>query len=141
MSRLPPGLTRTDTLFPYPTVLRAAGSRLRRLGDCQRWQRSLRRTRPRFFRAGRLWRGVESLKAVATVDYQTGIPGTMTIPTPAFVWTDRYKLGYERMDDTHLDFVEKVNALLVADDSTRSEEHTSELQSLMRISYAVFCLK
>src|SRR3546814_12341721 len=26
-------------------------------------------------------------------------------------------------------------------DVTRSEEHTSELQSLMRISYAVFCLK
>src|SRR3546814_4999797 len=30
----------------------------------------------------------------------------------------------------------------VADeDEVRSEEHTSELQSLMRISYAVFCLK
>src|SRR3546814_5169696 len=27
------------------------------------------------------------------------------------------------------------------DDHARSEEHTSELQSLMRISYAVFCLK
>src|SRR3546814_6921396 len=27
------------------------------------------------------------------------------------------------------------------DDMIRSEEHTSELQSLMRISYAVFCLK
>src|SRR3546814_8395054 len=27
------------------------------------------------------------------------------------------------------------------DDAIRSEEHTSELQSLMRISYAVFCLK
>src|SRR3546814_1817200 len=27
------------------------------------------------------------------------------------------------------------------DDEIRSEEHTSELQSLMRISYAVFCLK
>src|SRR3546814_3496941 len=27
------------------------------------------------------------------------------------------------------------------DDGHRSEEHTSELQSLMRISYAVFCLK
>src|SRR3546814_8508160 len=26
-------------------------------------------------------------------------------------------------------------------EATRSEEHTSELQSLMRISYAVFCLK
>src|SRR3546814_7131602 len=29
----------------------------------------------------------------------------------------------------------------LADDRGRSEEHTSELQSLMRISYAVFCLK
>src|SRR3546814_10327739 len=29
----------------------------------------------------------------------------------------------------------------VLDDALRSEEHTSELQSLMRISYAVFCLK
>src|SRR3546814_2610833 len=27
------------------------------------------------------------------------------------------------------------------DATSRSEEHTSELQSLMRISYAVFCLK
>src|SRR3546814_2281366 len=32
-------------------------------------------------------------------------------------------------------------ALLVLINSVRSEEHTSELQSLMRISYAVFCLK
>src|SRR3546814_8345594 len=37
-----------------------------------------------------------------------------------------------------------VEAVLVAEDDalcTRSEEHTSKLQSLMRISYAVFCLK
>src|SRR3546814_1180219 len=31
-------------------------------------------------------------------------------------------------------------AQAVADAKARSEEHTSELQSLMRISYAVFCL-
>src|SRR3546814_9543913 len=31
--------------------------------------------------------------------------------------------------------------LLVVGYTDRSEEHTSELQSLMRISYAVFCLK
>src|SRR3546814_8409051 len=31
--------------------------------------------------------------------------------------------------------------MIVAEDKRRSEEHTSELQSLMRISYAVFCLK
>src|SRR3546814_9147017 len=29
----------------------------------------------------------------------------------------------------------------VSSPATRSEEHTSELQSIMRISYAVFCLK
>src|SRR3546814_10045790 len=32
-------------------------------------------------------------------------------------------------------------ARIVESDSLRSEEHTSELQSLMRISYAVLCLK
>src|SRR3546814_2321370 len=31
--------------------------------------------------------------------------------------------------------------LILTTDGTRSEEHTSELPSLMRISYAVFCLK
>src|SRR3546814_10026226 len=36
-----------------------------------------------------------------------------------------------RDDDSHLAFMQ----------AARSEEHTSELQSLMRISYAVFCLK
>src|SRR3546814_11002305 len=34
-----------------------------------------------------------------------------------------------------------ISACGVPKDSERSEEHTSELQSLMRISYAVFCLK
>src|SRR3546814_5144086 len=35
----------------------------------------------------------------------------------------------------------KARRLGAADIHARSEEHTSELQSLMRISYAVFCLK
>src|SRR3546814_3596248 len=37
--------------------------------------------------------------------------------------------------ESMLDFIRGVAG------QTRSEEHTSELQSLMRISYAVFCLK
>src|SRR3546814_7279265 len=37
--------------------------------------------------------------------------------------------------------VEPADARRVRRHRTRSEEHTSELQSLMRISYAVFCLK
>src|SRR3546814_6483374 len=40
-----------------------------------------------------------------------------------------------------LEFVEDPRALFCRDAGTRSEEHTSELQSLMRISYAGFCLK
>src|SRR3546814_5739359 len=43
-----------------------------------------------------------------------------------------------------IDGVDTIEILVIDDgstDNTRSEEHTSELQSLMRISYAVFCLK
>src|SRR3546814_4810687 len=40
------------------------------------------------------------------------------------------------------DYLRTANRRIYAiGDVTRSEEHTSELQSLMRISYAVFCLK
>src|SRR3546814_7594981 len=49
--------------------------------------------------------------------------------------------------DPDADTIERLTALLVLQPigrdllDLRSEEHTSELQSLMRISYAVFCLK
>src|SRR3546814_5715318 len=48
----------------------------------------------------------------------------------------RPRMNYETMigQDCLPDWLEQ-------DSSPRSEEHTSELQSLMRISYAVFCLK
>src|SRR3546814_4120692 len=36
---------------------------------------------------------------------------------------------------------EAIITVAIRADGDRSEEHTSELQSLMRISYAVFCLK
>src|SRR3546814_9013078 len=39
------------------------------------------------------------------------------------------------------DFKAKARGFRSMSDTTRSEEHTSELQSLMRISYAVFCVK
>src|SRR3546814_9688926 len=45
----------------------------------------------------------------------------------------RHRRGCTRL------FLRAVRSLAVA--GGRSEEHTSELQSLMRISYAVFCLK
>src|SRR3546814_5677694 len=42
-----------------------------------------------------------------------------------------------RVDQTRVGHIDST----LAADPARSEEHTSELQSLMRISYAVFCLK
>src|SRR3546814_10150876 len=50
-------------------------------------------------------------------------PGVMSVPLPAFSTSSTRTLPSARTT------------------ATRSEEHTSELQSLMRISYAVFCLK
>src|SRR3546814_2702984 len=55
-------------------------------------------------------------------------------------------LAHERIRlwDAALDRMELLAGLPVGDYGAvvaRSEEHTSELQSLMRISYAVFCLK
>src|SRR3546814_8959346 len=44
--------------------------------------------------------------------------------------------GMMGLDEEWIDLNESLDAALL-----RSEEHTSELQSLMRISYAVFCLK
>src|SRR3546814_3866396 len=58
---------------------------------------------------------------------------------------DRYRLRHRKFDgDWTAEMTREVferghaAAVLLYD---RSEEHTSELQSLMRISYAVFCLK
>src|SRR3546814_7353784 len=48
---------------------------------------------------------------------------------------------HELAVDSVYEISESLERLMPFGMSTRSEEHTSELQSLMRISYAVFCLK
>src|SRR3546814_2084015 len=52
-------------------------------------------------------------------------------------------VGRRKVITDREDLVRPEIELVVAEqrDVVRSEEHTSELQSLMRISYAVFCLK
>src|SRR3546814_7604184 len=47
--------------------------------------------------------------------------------------------GADRTQDR--DYARAVERVARSAQAIRSEEHTSELQSLMRISYAVFCLK
>src|SRR3546814_3753434 len=52
--------------------------------------------------------------------------------------------AYQTFQDEGLVTVKRGVGMFVAEGATerlRSEEHTSALQSLMRISYAVFCLK
>src|SRR3546814_1735238 len=51
--------------------------------------------------------------------------------------------GYYRREPAHRcpEDATTMKVVIADDEPLRSEEHTSELQSLMRISYAVFCLK
>src|SRR3546814_7638478 len=74
-------------------------------------------------------------------------PPRSTRTDTLFPYTTLFHLSYLEPRDLRLEFEERRdeetdrprrNCDRV---ETRSEEHTSELQSLMRISYAVFCLK
>src|SRR3546814_2677248 len=62
------------------------------------------------------------------------LPTRNDTPSTAFTTPSRVKKCVARS------LTSKVGAV-IASTPHRSEEHTSELQSLMRISYAVFCLK
>src|SRR3546814_4280984 len=64
--------------------------------------------------------------------------------TEALSMSDRvavFNKGRIEQVDTPRNLYMKPATTFVAEFVGRSEEHTSELQSLMRISYAVFCLK
>src|SRR3546814_3069686 len=91
MIRRPPRSTRTDTLFPYTTLFRSAGSS-------------------------------------PTANMGGGVD-------------DRYGVRGKVFDAINKAEYLGSPALVANTPGDRSEEHTSELQSLMRISYAVFCLK
>src|SRR3546814_2846396 len=67
-------------------------------------------------------------------------PGTrVESREPGYHSTLRF-LDWESIADTPV-MKDRWSAACIAHITERSEEHTSELQSLMRISYAVFCLK
>src|SRR3546814_14886727 len=116
MVRRPPRSTRTDTLFPSTTLFRSADAH-RRGGWRQRRDADARGdgARARDEPAHRF----EQLARDLARDEDR-----------AAQWR------YDRADRRHGD-----RALVREPDARRSEEHTSELQSLMRISYAVFCLQ
>src|SRR3546814_19478117 len=118
MIRRPPRSTRTDTLFPYTTLCRSEQE------------------------AGEAGIGDKADMRAAVAEPEQGIG-------IADHRAARGKIVVEIIDDRReqqrapLLLEEKVVGHLLGAPAlaSRSEEHTSELQSLMRISYAVFCLK
>src|SRR3546814_3799746 len=78
-------------------------------------------------------------------DYCTGL--RMTNEKFDALFGGKPRQPEERLTQREMDLAASVQAVIeeavlrLAKSLARSDEHTSELQSLMRISYAVFCLK
>src|SRR3546814_4344781 len=114
MIRTPTRSTSTDTLFPYTTLFR---SNINTMID------NLRLTTERNQEQDWLKTNLARFTAMLQGQRDLSTVGRMLLSelTPLI--------------DAHQGVIYQMHA------EERSEEHTSELQSLMRISYAVFCLK
>src|SRR3546814_5245402 len=111
MIRRPPSSTRTDTLFPYTTLFRSEPAPKESAGGVDARQRGAEGSAGKKLRRPAARREA-ALRLMA-------------------------EHGFSQRRACRLI---EVNPKTVRR-QVRSEEHTSELQSLMRISYAVFCLK
>src|SRR3546814_4931845 len=83
--------------------------------------------------------------SLAALAYRLNIKATVTARAVVEPWTisiAAWVMSYVSFHDgLVLSYVASMAAAMIASVIPRSEEHTSELQSLMRISYAAFCLK
>src|SRR3546814_1810244 len=85
--------------------------------------------------------GLEQLPPILFMASRFGLVALLLLPfakRPTGQWGAVFAISIT-LGLLHFSFM--FNGLKSIDAATRSEEHTSELQSLMRISYAVFCLK
>src|SRR3546814_9939014 len=133
MRRRPPRSTLTDTLFPYTTRFLSLRDLVEEPRIDERQPEHSRHRHPgaecigqveHALRSGFLHLAAQRGHAVLAGEVQAGgIEADLAGFQPAQRLLQRF---LERAADRH---------------HLRSEEHTSELQSLMRISYAVFCLK
>src|SRR3546814_10436986 len=118
MIRRPPRATRTDTLCPYTTLFRSTG----RTARLQRQERRL-----------------TSPSRTRTPDPVGAHSGATSRPNRIPAWQPGDPARKLRKKNPPSQ--REAGNELSLEREVRSEEHTSELQSLMRISYAVFCLK
>src|SRR3546814_10787545 len=109
----PPGSTRTDTLFPYTTLFRSAEAKL---SYFTMMFMEVKLLTPGSSQSAAVWMEKVTNLEVADFVFSQAWDFAVGGVSDVFSWAD-----------STVDY--------------RSEEHTSELQSLMRISYAVFCLK
>src|SRR3546814_2174212 len=120
MIRRPPRVTRTDTLLPYTTLFRSSDS------DAVLEERQF------------LDRALGTDIFAVTLDRLSLKAGEdarlIVIRREDGEWTTR-------PNKSRSISARSANRFRPRPLAARSEEHTSELQSLMRISYAVFCLK
>src|SRR3546814_6784128 len=132
MIRRPPRSTRTDTLFPYTTLFRSTDN------------------------TSQLWGGVVLLgrAPITDCDAAGAVPGTNDCERDTEGASNALYGGEIEDDDSgRMSYVQirysgfnlspdsELQGLTPSGVGSRSDEPTSELQSLMRISYAVFSLK
>src|SRR3546814_276313 len=167
MIRRPPRSTRTDTLFPYTTLFRSAFAS-GTLAFPELLHRAFIRSGsfPVAERTASLAipLGPDTIWAVSTFGTTSPLAmRTLTFGPSALAHgcglgkiADSFSKVFRQRHDfaahaSHLFDLLQILALVIGDEAdrnafrscprcARSEEHTSELQSLMRISYAVFCL-
>src|SRR3546814_5214451 len=149
MIRLPPGSTRTDTLFPYTPLFRSdtiaallaeRGVLLALEKFSHSYPHCWRHKSPVAFRATPQW-FISMEQAGLRRDALAAIKTVRLVPewgeariTGMIAGRPDWCISRQRTWGVPI-------ALFIHRETGRSEEHTSELQSLMRISYAVFCLK
>src|SRR3546814_1577280 len=125
MIRRPPRSTRTDTLFPYTTLFRSQVADLDYLAVTTLPPQKGRKKRLMDTLAEAIHEDLALIEALNQLE--------------AIEDEERSSLSIPKAKPHAQEEAAREYAVLPYEE--RSEEHTSEIQSLMRISYAVFCLK
>src|SRR3546814_1741875 len=142
MIRRPPRSTRTDTRFPYTTLFRSGF-----FVNIETGGRDADLAGVTHLEASQLLGGTAD---IGVIEHQNRGMATQLHRDALHVGAGQrgqvlaYGYGAGKRDLAHYGRADKVvghYAGYAPHYIKRSEEHTSELQSLMRISYAVFCLK
>src|SRR3546814_1212758 len=121
MIRPPPRTTRTDTLLPYTTLFRSHA------------QRGWFDPRPLLD---------EVLSQHVLPMSQRRLRTELRVPPSGlFGQRSQLRLALDNLVTNAIKHAPDGSVIEIAIATPRSEEHTSELQTLMRISYAVFCLQ